>query len=118
METFLTVILFIFVGFWLFGRLGRWFLRYYIGKKQRQFQQQFGGTDGSGAGDGSRRANPFGGFSNFGGGGARSSSRSARREGEVVVTQAEIQSDYTVNKKSGEYVDYEEIETKKTEGGE
>ena len=49
METFLTVILFIFVGFWLLGQIGRWTLRWWIARKQKEFQQQFGG-DGKATG--------------------------------------------------------------------
>lgn len=94
MEAFLTVIVVIFVGFWVFGKISRWLLKYWIIKKQGQFARQFGGQFGSAAG--SARS-------------GRGSSK-PRPEGEVVITNSEIQSDYTVNKSTGEYVQYEEVQ--------
>lgn len=105
METFLTVILFIFVGFWLIGIIGRWTLRWWIARKQREFQQQFGGdgkSTGGAFGNGAFR----GFYANFGGNG-----RKKRNEGEVTVTRTTRRSEYQVSKGVGEYVEYEEVET-------
>ena len=111
METFLTVILFIFVGFWLLGLVGRWMLRWWIAKKQREFQQQFGGdgTSASGSfGNGSFR----GFYANFGGNPGPKAKR--RKDGEVTVTHTTVRSEYQVNKGVGEYVEYEEIASQTT----
>lgn len=111
METFLTVILFIFVGFWLLGIFGRWTLRWWIARKQREFQQQFGGdgkTAGGAFGNGSFR----GFYANFGGSG-----RKKKKEGEVTVTRTTRRSEYQVGKGVGEYVEYEEVESSTTTGG-
>lgn len=109
METFLTVILFIFVGFWLLGIIGRWTLRWWIARKQREFQQQFGGdgkSTGGAFGNGAFR----GFYANFGGGGGRKK----QNEGEVTVTRTTRRSEYQVSKGVGEYVEYEEVETSTT----
>lgn len=110
METFLTVILFIFVGFWLLGRISRWTLHWWITKKQREFQQQFGGDNasaGSSFGNGS-----FRGFhTHFGNAGQKAK---RRKDGEVTVTHTTIHTEYQVNKKAGEYVEYEEVTTQTT----
>ncbi|WP_298064359.1 hypothetical protein [uncultured Rikenella sp.] len=107
METFLTVILFLFVVFWLLGLFGRWTLRWWIARKQREFQQQFG-SDGKATGgtfgDGSFR----GFYANFGG------SRKKKREGEVTVTHTNRHSEYQVGKSVGEYIEYEEVENSTT----
>lgn len=94
METLLTVLLFIFAGFWLFGKLSKWLLQSWIIKKQRQFSGQFGGSFGG---------QPFGGQRPSGGG------AQTRPEGEVVITHKEVETDYRVNRSTGEYVQYEEI---------
>lgn len=111
METFLTIILFIFVGFWLLGLVGQWMLRWWIARKQREFQQQFG-SDGTSAG-GSFGNGPFRGFyANFGK--TTADSRKKKKEGEVTVTRTTRYSEYQVGKGVGEYVEYEEVETART----
>lgn len=107
METFLSVILFIFVGFWLLGLVGRWTLRWWIAKKQREFQQQFGG-DGSST-SGSFGNGSFRGFyTDFG------AKTKRRKDGEVTVTHTAVRSEYQVNKGAGEYVEYEEVASQTT----
>ena len=111
MEAFLTVILFVFLGFWLLGVLGRWGLRRWLARKQREFAERFG-NGGTGAdstnGGGSFGNGSFRGFyANFGG--TKNSSRKRRREGEVTVTQTTRRSEYQVRKGVGEYVEYEEV---------
>lgn len=114
METFLTVILFIFVGFWLLGLIGRRFLQWWIAKKQREFQQQFGG-DGTSAGGAFGNGSFRGFYANFGGApGHGASHAKKKKDGEVTVTQATVQSEYQVNKGIGEYVEYEEVATQAT----
>lgn len=109
METFLTVILFIFAGFWLLGIIGRWMLRWWIAKKQREFQQQFGG-DGTASG-GAFGNGAFRGFYTHFGGAGTTAGRKKKKEGEVTVTRTERCSEYQVGKGVGEYVEYEEVET-------
>lgn len=107
METFLTVILFIFAGFWLLGVVGRWTLKWWIAKKQREFQQQFGGDAASGNPSGNKGF--FRGFyAHFGENGG---TRKRKRDGEVTVTETTRRSEYQVGKGVGEYVEYEEVET-------
>lgn len=112
METFLTVILFIFVGFWLLGIFGRWTLRWWIAKKQREFRQQFGGEDSSS----SRGAFGSGSFRDFYASfrGAGDAAGRKKKEGQVTVTRRTRRSEYQVNKGVGEYVEYEEVETSAT----
>lgn len=119
METFLTVILFIFVGFWLLGLIGKWLLRYWVAKKQREFQQQFGGDgNSSGQGGGAFGGKGFGGFYTFGGfpGGGSADGRRAgetrqkKREGEVTIEGESVKTEHQVGKGVGEYVEYEEVE--------
>ena len=92
---FLTIILFLFLGFWLLSVIGRLSLRWWIAKKQREFQEQFGGG-GAAGGTGDR------------------SRRKRRREGEVTVTRTVRQSEYQVRKGVGDYVEYEEITSETT----
>ncbi|MCH5306074.1 MAG: hypothetical protein J1E79_06285 [Rikenella sp.] len=114
MELFLTVILFLFLGFWLLGVIGRWSLRWWLAKKQREFQERFGGA-GSASGGGSFGDGPFRGFyANFGGK-SGGTGRKKRREGEVTVTRTERQSEYRVRQGVGDYVEYEEVSVEHTE---
>lgn len=87
MEGFLTVLLFIVVGFWLAGKIGRWTLRRWVTKRQQQFAQQFGGAYGNNPGSGSRKPRP---------------------EGEITVTQNASKATPSVSKSVGEYVEFEE----------
>lgn len=87
MEGFLTVLLFIVVGFWLAGKLGRWTLRRWVTKRQQQFEQQFGGAYGSNQSSGRRQQRP---------------------EGEVTVTKNTSKATPSVSKSVGEYVEFEE----------
>lgn len=111
MQTFLTVILFIFAGFWLLGRFGQWMFRWWLARKQREFQQRFGGDTAAG-GDGGNGGAFRGFYANFGQAGNRQKRR--RKEGEVTVTQSAVRSERRVAKGVGDYVEYEEIETEST----
>ena len=104
METFFTFLLFVFVGLWLLGVISRWLLRGWIARKQREFQQQFGGTSTSD----SRSGSGFRGFySQFG---HSTQQRKRGKEGEVTVTHTTRRSEYEVGKGVGEYVEFEEVE--------
>lgn len=90
---FLTVIFFIFVGFWLLGLIGRLVLPWWIGKKQREFQQHFGGGAGSG--------------------GYRQGQQQQRKEeGEVTISSKTAQNEHHVNRDIGDYVEYEDMKGK------
>lgn len=91
MEGFLTFILFAIIGFWLLGKIGRWFLRFWIAKKQKEFASQFG--------------DQFGG----GGGGSRTSQARQEETGRVKVSVDESAHKTEVNKNVGDYVDFEEV---------
>lgn len=107
MEKFLTIMLFIFVGFWLMGIIGRWLLRYWILKKQRQFARQFGGdlnNAGTFGGKNFRGFYSFGGFP--GGNSAQAEQPDPKKEGEITITRRS--STTTVSKSVGEYIEYEE----------
>lgn len=92
---FLQVIFFIILGFYLLGWIGRMLLRYWILKKQKEFQQN--GT--------------MGGFTfkqyNWGAGQNRSTQTEVR-EGEIKV-ERNASTEKKVSGKVGDYVDYEEI---------
>ncbi len=97
MEVLLTVLLCIFVGFWLLGRIGRWLLAAFIRRAQQR-----GGQSGSFGGG------PFRGFYQFGGPG-RDTPPQNRPEGEVTITGQPESNAHKVPKQVGEYVDYEEV---------
>ncbi len=117
MATFLTVILFVFLGFWLLGLVGRWSLRWWLARRQREFRERFGEGD-SAAGSSSNGGGTFGNgsfrgfYANFGG--AKNNARKRRREGEVTVTQTARRSEYQVRRGVGEYVEYEEVSQQQT----
>lgn len=108
MEAFFTFLLFTFVGLWLLGVIGRWLLRGWIARKQREFQQQFGGDPAS---EDNRRGGFRGFYSPFGN---TSHQRKRGKEGEVTVTQNTRRSQYEVGKGVGEYVEFEEVEQTST----
>lgn len=108
MEAFFTFLLFTFVGLWLLGVIGRWLLRGWIARKQREFQQQFGGDPAS-------EDNRRGGFRDFYSPfGNTAHQRKRGKEGEVTVTQNTRRSQYEVGKGVGEYVEFEEVEQTST----
>lgn len=88
MESFITFIFVSIFVIWLLGLVGRWLLRYWLQKKQRQFAEQFGGAQQQQT-RGNRRQN--------------------RREGEVSVQQT-VRVEKKVNKEVGDYVEFEEVE--------
>lgn len=108
MEAFFTFLLFTFVGLWLLGVIGRWLLRDWIARKQREFQQQFGGDPAS---EDNRRGGFRGFYSPFGN---TAHQRKRGKEGEVTVTQNTRRSQYEVGKGVGEYVEFEEVEQTST----
>lgn len=106
-EKLLSIILFIFIGFWLLGLIGRWFLRYWIVKKQRQMEEQMrnGGSPFQSFGNG----RGFAGFYGFGGGNPAARGTAEKRpEGEIKVEKIKEEESH-VNHKIGEYVEFEEV---------
>ena len=96
MEAFLSFLFFLILGFYVVGALGRWLLRRWIGKKQQEFAERFGGASGG----------EFRGYSwNFG---ARTR-RPSPREGEVTVQQISRVPKKRVSGTVGDYVEFEEV---------
>ncbi len=98
MEGFLTFIFFFIVTVYVLGLLGRMFLRYWLHKKQKEFEEQFGQNGG--------------GFTyrqyTWGRGANRQRQENRKREGEVSVQRPAVETK-KVNRDVGEYVDFEEI---------
>jgi hypothetical protein len=90
MEGFLTFIFFTILAFYLLGIIGRWALRVWLGKKQRQFEQQFTGAQSNGW---------------YG----RPTEEPKRKEGEVRVDRSGT-THKRVNSGVGDYVEFEEVE--------
>lgn len=110
-EKLLSVILFIVLGFWLLGVIGRFLLRYWLTKKQRQMEEQMrNGTAGGAQFRGFGNFGGFGGFSSFGGASAQQTpgADAKKHEGEVTVEKLETD-EPSINKKIGDYVDFEEV---------
>lgn len=105
MEMFLSFILFIVIGFWLLGIIGRWALRSFILRKQREMEEQFG----SGGGSQTFGSGNFRGFYTFGGSPGGSRSSAPKSEGEITVERNQEPDGQGVSKKIGEYVEFEEI---------
>lgn len=108
MEVFLSIIICTVLGFWLLGIVTRWLLRYWIIKKQREMAQKFGsqgGFESFGSGN-------FQGFYGFGqqnqASGQDNKSDNKKEEGKVTIQQTQKREGYTVNRKIGEYVEFEE----------
>ncbi|MCD8073031.1 MAG: DUF4834 family protein [Alistipes sp.] len=95
METFLSFILISILVIYLAAQLGKWLLRRWILRKQKEFAEQFG-----------RQAGGFGGF--YGEPNGKSRRREASGEGEIKVqrTRREVKN---VRPKVGDYVDFEEV---------
>lgn len=100
MEKFLSIILSIILVVYLMGLIGKWLLRRWIYKKQKEFETRFG--------------NP-GGFRQYtwtsGGAGGNASGGNAKpssAEGDVKVQYTE-RSEKKVSGNVGDYVDYEEV---------
>ena len=99
---FLSIIFFTIITFWLLGKIGKWLLQAYVIRKQREMQEQFGSQGGYKTFSGGN----FRGFYSFGGSGRQN----RKSEGEVTVEQTHRAEGHTVNKKVGEYVEFEEVE--------
>lgn len=97
METFISIIFFTVVGLYLLGLMGKFLLRRWILKKQREFQEQFGGQ--AGQGQSYRQSWSFGGNRH----------NEPSKEGEIKVETSVNNSEKRIKKDVGEYVDYEEI---------
>lgn len=116
LEGFFSFIIFAIVGFWILGIVGRFLLRRWVAKKQREFQQQFGGDGssfqggfGNNGGVGGNGRAFYGNF-NFGGRGAKpQDSAQQHKEGEVFLKDTTPASDKKVNNQVGEYVDFEDV---------
>lgn len=98
MEAFLSFLFFLILGFYVVGVLGRWLLRRWIGKKQQEFAERFGGAF-SGGGRGYSWNS-----------GARTR-RPSPREGEVTVQQVSRAPEKRVSSTVGDYVEFEEVST-------
>ena len=101
METFLSVILIIIIGFYLVGKLLKIFVPIWIRKKMKDFEQGKGPFNNGGTGG----ANSQGAWSNFGN---RQSQESKKEEGDVTITKTKDE-DRNINKEIGEYVDFDEV---------
>lgn len=101
MEGFITFIFFTIVGFYVLGLLGKLFLRYWIKKKQREFQERFG-QQGQGGAYGRTYTWGFDGNN-------RQQQKSSQNEGDVTVENISNNSEKRISKDVGEYVDYEEV---------
>ena len=101
MDSVLSFIFFLIVGFYLAGLLGRLLLRRWIIRKQKEFEQ--GG-------------NPFFRTYTWGGGG-HSRNAKPKPEGKVTVEQTRM-TQKRVSGDVGDYVEYEEIKaSRETESG-
>ena len=103
METFLSVILIIIIGFYLVGKLLKIFVPIWIRKKMKDFEQGKGPFNNGGTGG----ANSQGAWSNFGNRN-RQSQESKKEEGDVTITKTKDE-DRNINKEIGEYVDFDEV---------
>ncbi len=104
MEAFLSFLFFVIVGFYVVGAVSRWLLRRWIGRKQQEFAERFGGGQGGG----------FRGYSWNSGARTRSSSR----EGEVTVQQTAQTPKKRVSGTVGDYVEFEEISAREPDRAE
>lgn len=103
---FFKFLFFLIASFYLLGFIGKLFFRWWLLKKQKEFQQNRGSASGPfysrtytwGAGNNNRSQDQD------------SRSRSSK-EGEIHVDKT-IQNHKKVNSKVGDYVDFEEIKTK------
>lgn len=93
MEGFLTFILIAILSFYVLGQVGKWMLRRWVARKQREMGEMFGADGGA--------------FRQYTRGG--NGRREAKREGEVEV-QRPVQPEKKVGKNVGDYVEYEEVE--------
>lgn len=96
MDTILSFILFLIIGFYLARLLGRLLLRRWLVRKQKEFEQ--GG-------------NPFFRTYTWGSGTNREEPR-RRPEGKVTIEQTRI-IEKQVSGEVGEYVEYEEVKERK-----
>ncbi|MCC8035988.1 MAG: DUF4834 family protein [Rikenellaceae bacterium] len=96
METFISFILISILVIYLAAQLGKWLLRRWIVRKQREFAEQFG-----------RQAGGFGGF--YAEGKQQQRRSTATGEGEIRIqrTKREVKK---VSRQVGDYVDFEEVD--------
>lgn len=102
MEKFIAFVLSAILVIYLMGFIGKWLLRRWIYKKQKEFEQRFGNAGGyrqytwtANAANASSAGN--------------SSTANPNREGEVKI-QHTTRSEKKVSGCVGDYVDYEEVE--------
>ncbi|TCN62097.1 DUF4834 family protein [Acetobacteroides hydrogenigenes] len=98
MEGFLTFIIFLILGFYLLGFLGKLALKLYI----KRMQKRFGGFEN---GNGAFFHNFTYGF----GGNRQTSQEENHREGDVTITNSNAKQDKKIKRDTGDYVDFEEI---------
>lgn len=102
---FLKFLFFLIAGFYLLGYIGSLLFRWWVLKKQREFQQ----NKDNNAGSFYSRTYTWGANGNQAQG-ARSEGRS-QKEGEIHVDKIS-QNEKKVNSKVGDYVDFEEVKEK------
>ena len=97
MDGILSVILFLIIGFYVAGLIGRVLLRRWIMRKQKEFEQ--GG-------------NPFFRTYTWSSGSQTRNDSQRKPEGKVTVEQTRV-TEKRVSGEVGDYVDYEEIKESK-----
>lgn len=93
MEGFLTFIIFLILGFYVLGFIGKLALKYYLKRMQKRF------TNGN-AGHYQQYTYNFGG---------QKQSTEKHNEGDVFISQASEPKEKKFKKDVGDYVDFEEI---------
>lgn len=95
----MEVILYIIVGFWLLGLLGRWGLRWWLA---RRLGTTFGGTPEQAKARAEQKAQRARAEKE------RAANEAKRREGTVSVQSPAPSDAHTVSREVGEYVEFEE----------
>lgn len=96
MDGVISFILFLIIGFYLAGLIGRLLLRRWIIRRQKEFEQNGG--------------NPF--FRTYTWGAGAHQQQSRQREGDVTVQQTAQSAEKKISREVGDYVDYEEVKEK------
>lgn len=92
----LAFILYVILGFYLLGLIGRFFLRRWVAKKQKEFEAN-GGSPG-----GFYRTYTWGGR-------GKNTEKEQKPEGDITIQRTQI-SEKKVSGTIGDYVEYEEVE--------
>ncbi len=100
---FLIFIICTILGFYLLGFIGRIALSYFIKKKQREFQQQFGAKGNYTGQNQSNWNRPHNGTDK-----EEVKEKAKKQEGKIQVQQS-TSTEKKVSQNVGEYVDFEEV---------